>query len=165
MLRKWERRYALTTEYAVKMSYAWLIEKATRTAYEPALMTTVVETDRVPAHIPPGLNIEVLHKFDDGTALMSLPRYFDFKEAATKLAEEGVSIIDVAGNRSVIFLTVWLTQDKEVAPGIARTLFEEPLLTMPGLKRVGLVLPVSDLSSFLLWAKKKSLTVEHVHDY
>lgn len=165
MLRKWERRYALTTEYGIKMVYAWLIEKATRAAYEEALMTTLVEADHAPAKLPTGLDIQLLRRFDDGRVLLSLPRYFDFKTAVLLLAQQGVSLSDIAGNRDVIFLTTWIPEHRHVDHGTARTLFEQPMLTMPGLKRVGLVIPVSRLSDFLLHAQEHGLTIEHVHDY
>ncbi|MCP3654220.1 hypothetical protein [Herbaspirillum sp.] len=165
MLRKWERRYALTTEYGVKMVYAWLIEKATRAAYEEALMTTLVEADRPPTKMPAGLDIQLLRRFDDGHVLLSLPRYFGFKTAVLQLAQQGSSLTDIAGNRSVIFLTAWIPENRHIDPGMVRILFEQPMLTMPGLKRVGLIIPVSRLSDFLLHAQEHGLTVEHVHDY
>jgi hypothetical protein len=33
VIRKWERRFALTVEYAVKAGYGWVIWKATKAAY------------------------------------------------------------------------------------------------------------------------------------
>jgi hypothetical protein len=53
MLRKWERRYALTTEYPVKAAYGKLIERATRAAYDPALMTTQAMASNVTANFKP----------------------------------------------------------------------------------------------------------------
>jgi hypothetical protein len=163
MLRKWERRYALSTEYGIKMAYAWVIEKATRAAYDPALMNTVVESDQIPVVIPPGYDIHVLQVFSDGHALLSLPRYFGFKSAALALAEKGVSFTDIAGNNGDILVTLWLRQDQ--APEEGRVLFEQRLLTMPGMRRIGLILPVPSLSAFLLRAHQKNIVVEHVHDY
>jgi hypothetical protein len=48
VVRKWEGRYALTTEYAIKAVYGKLIEKAARATYTPARMTTDVVVDRLP---------------------------------------------------------------------------------------------------------------------
>ncbi|WP_244545220.1 hypothetical protein [Collimonas sp. OK607] len=165
MIRKWERRYALTTEYAIKATYGWLIKQATGAAYEPALMTTEVEVNHAPATISPGLNIRILHTLPDGRALMSLPRYFDFRIAVTDLAAQGVSVVDIAGNTSVILVTAWAPEEREINAKNARTLFEHPILTKPGIKRVGVVIPVSELSSFLLHAPDQGLIIEHVYDY
>lgn len=165
MIRKWERRYALTTEYVIKAAYGWIIEKATRAAYEPALMTTQIVVNHAPPTIPAGLNIRLLRTLPDGRALMSLPRYFDFRIAVTALAEQGVSVIDIAGNTSVILVTAWVAQGEKIKANNARVLFEHPLLTMPGTKRVGIILPVSELSSFLLHARDQSVRIEHVYDY
>jgi hypothetical protein len=165
MVRKWERRYALTTEYAVKAVYAKLIELATRTAYTPALMTTQVVVERAPRSIPPGTNIKVVRELPDGRTIIDLPRYFDFRIAATQLAQSGGKLVDIAGNTSVILVTVWATDDMHVKTTGSRILFEQPLITMPGKKRVALVMPVSELSSFLLRASQQGFTVEHVYDY
>src|SRR6185503_16301554 len=43
--RKWERRYALSTEYLVKAGYGWLIKLGTRSVYDVALLTTQVVAD------------------------------------------------------------------------------------------------------------------------
>ena len=51
LLRKWERKYALTTEYAIKAVYGWLIMKATKASYEAPLLVTAVVVDRLPARI------------------------------------------------------------------------------------------------------------------
>ncbi len=163
MLRKWERRYALTTEYLIKAVYGKLIEVASRSAYDPALMTTQVVIDRVPTILPAG--VEVVRKLPDGRAVLNLPRYFDFRVAATGLAHGGGKLVDIAGNTSVILVTVWARVDAAYQAGNSRVLFEQPLMTVPGQKRIALVLPVSDLSAFLLRAPEQGLKVEHVYDY
>jgi hypothetical protein len=163
LIRKWERKYALTTEYMIKAAYGKLIEWATRAAYDPALMTTQVVADRVPARLP--ADVTLVRKLPDGTAVLNLPRYYNFRIAATELAQGGVKLVNVAGNTSVILVTVWVPERVVVATGAMRVLFEQPLITMPGLKRVGLVMPVSDLSTFLASAPQRGLKVEHVYDY
>ena len=162
MIRKWERRYALTTEYAIKAAYGWLIEKATRAAYDPALLTTQVVADHVSADLPAG--VRVVRTLDEGRAVLELPRYYDFRIAATALAERGTRLVDVAGNDSAILVTLW-TRDRLDLPANARVLFDQPLLTIPGTRRVALLLPVSGLSPFLAGAARSGLVIEHVYDY
>ncbi|GAB3434348.1 hypothetical protein NX773_21390 [Massilia solisilvae] len=163
MIRKWERRYALTSEYAVKAVYGKLIELATRAAYDPALLTTQVVVDRAPSQLP--RDVKLVRGVEDGRAVLDLPRYYGFRIAATELARAGATLQDIAGNTGDILVTVWLNADQPVPSGGARVLFEQPLLTMPGKRRVALVLPVSGLSSFLLRADESGVKVEHVYDY
>jgi hypothetical protein len=163
MIRKWERRYALTTEYAIKAVYGKLIKLATSAAYDTALMNTQVVVDRAPAQLPG--DVKLVRALADGREVLDLPRYYGFRIAATELANAGATLQDIAGNTSVILVTVWLDADQSPLPAGARVLFEQPLLTMPGKKRVALVLPVSGLSSFLRHAEESGVRVEHVYDY
>ena len=165
MIRKWERRFALSTEYLVKGVYGKAIELATRAAYEPALLTTEVVAEREPPEPPAGSGIRVLRSLDDGRALLELPRYDAFLPAARWLAEHDVRLVDVAGNTSVILVTAWTASERRFEAGEARLLFEQPVITRPGRKRVALVLPVARLSDFLAGAAGQDIEVEHIYDY
>jgi hypothetical protein len=125
-------------------------------------MYTRVQLDRMPA----ALNVasgKLVRKLDDGSVIVDLPRYFDFRLAASELARQGVNFVDIAGNRSVILVTAWIAMDKTDLPG--RLLFEQSLLTIPGKKRVAIVLPVGGLTAFLADAGRQGIQVEHVYDY
>lgn len=162
MIRKWERRYALSTEYVIKAIYGKIIELATRSAYDPALMTTQVQVD----HFPDGAHFDkvtLVKRLTDGTAVLELPRYFDFRIVATELARNDIKLMDIAGNKSVILITAFTNSDHVGLPG--RELFEQPIITEPGKKRVALIIPVQELSEFLVKAPEQNLTVEHVYDY
>ncbi|MFM0313834.1 hypothetical protein PQR36_03040 [Paraburkholderia nemoris] len=165
LVRKWERRYALTTEYAIKAVYGKLIEKATRATYTPALMTTDVVVDRLPDGWSAPAHVSVLARLPDGRALLALPRYFDFRLAATTLAQQGIHLTDIAGNTSVILVTVWAKDDAPLPAGNGRILFEQPLAMPAHTRRVALLMPVRDLSDFLAAAGKNGLVTEHVYDY
>jgi hypothetical protein len=162
MIRKWERRFALTTEYAVKGVYGKLIALATGAAYDPALPTTEVVAENVPDDLPDG--VTVLRRLGDGRALLELPRYEAFKDAAGALAAGGVRLVDIAGNDSVILVTVQVPRARGLDAS-GRVLFEQPIITATDRKRVGLVLPVSSLSGFLQTAASQGITVEHIYDY
>jgi hypothetical protein len=164
LLRKWERRYALTTEYVVKAAYAKLIKCATATAYEPALMTTQVVVDRAPSVLPD--RIKLIRTLGDGRSILELPRYFDFRIAASQLAQEHSKLVDIAGNSSVILTTAWVPYQTSWKQGKnQRILFEQTLVTLPGYKRVALILPVVELSDFLSQAEQYGLRLEHIYDY
>lgn len=163
MVRKWERRYALTTEYAIKAAYGKLIKLATRTAYEPALLTTEAVADHAPPC--PLANVKVMRSLADGRAVLELPRYYEFRIAATRLAEQGVALTDIAGNTSVILITVRADARSNVLIPGSRVLFTQPILTEQGRQRTALVLPVPSLSPFLAAAASHGIEVEHVYDY
>jgi hypothetical protein len=165
MLRKWERRYALTTEYLIKAAYGKLIGLATAAAYDPALLTTQVVADRVPAGLAAAVpGVKLVQALADGRAVLDLPRYYDFRIAATALAKQGVQLLDIAGNDSVILVTV-IADLRATLPPNSRLLFEQPIITEPGRKRMAIILPVADLSGFLGGAEGKGIDVEHVYDY
>lgn len=161
-IRKWEHRYALTTEYAVKAVYGKLIELATRSSYEPARPTTQVVVDHAPDALPDG--VRLVNTLDDGRAVLDLPRYFDFRLAATALARSGSHLVDVAGNRGTILVTLW-TRDAVALPDGSRVLFEQPIVTKPGTRRVGALVPVTALSSLLVDAPARGASIAHVYDY
>lgn len=165
LVRKWERRYALTTEYAVKAAYGKLIEKATRATYTPALMTTDVVVDHLPDTWSAPEHVSVLARLPDGRAVLSLPRYFDFRLAATSLAQQGIHLTDIAGNTSVILVSVWVKDGAALPPGSGRVLFEQPLTTPAQTRRVALLMPVGGLSAFLAAAAGNGIVTEHVYDY
>lgn len=165
MLRKLERRYALTTEYLIKAAYGQLIKLGTRAAYEPALMTTQVVANHEPYDLAEQPGVKLLRVLDDGRAVLELPRYYDFRLAATRLALQDVQLQDIAGNRDVILVTVLARGNATAAPPDSRVLFEQPILTEAGRQRVALVLPVAALSRYLVEAPRQGVEVEHVYDY
>ena len=75
MLRKWERRFALSTEYLIKMGYAKLIKLGTQSIYEAPLLVTAVVAQPAPraeADLP---DLKLLAALPDGSALVTVPRY------------------------------------------------------------------------------------------
>ncbi len=162
-LRKWERRYALTTEYLIKAGYAKLINLATRQAYDPALLTTLVVVQHSPKQLPK--NIKLINKLDNDLAVLELPRYYDFRIAATDLASAGATFMNIAGNSSQILVTVLINNDAYNFPPYTREVFSQSILTKPGVERVAVAIPVQYLSNFLMSAHNAHVNVEHVYDY
>jgi hypothetical protein len=157
-------RYALTTEYAVKAVYGKLIAWATGVIYTPARMTTAVVVDHLPPAWSPPARVSILAREADGRAVLSLPRYFDFRIAATALAEDGIHITDIAGNTSEVLVTLWLARGAPFDPSMGRVLFEQSLSVPANQRRVAVLMPVGKLSAALLAAKQRGWQVEHVYD-
>lgn len=164
MVRKWERRFALTTEYLVKAGYARLIKLGTQTIYDAPLPVTAVVAKPVPRADAALPELKVLSPKPDGSALVTIPRYEAFMSYAQALAVQGVNFSEIAGNDSFILVSV-------LAPGTweptspATPLLRQPILTRPGTQRVVLTVPVEHLAESLRQWQAGNLQVEHIFDY
>ncbi|WP_395004558.1 hypothetical protein [Undibacterium sp.] len=164
ILRKWERRFALSTEYLIKLGYAKLIKMGTQSIYEAPLMTTAVAT-RPPPKAEIGLpDLKMLSVLPEGAALATVPRYEAFTVYSQALAEQGLVFIEIAGNDSFILVSVLAAQSWTPDASLSQ-LLAQPILTEPGLKRVLLTMPVKLLAQQLRLWKDAGVKVEHVFDY
>ncbi len=163
MLRKWERRYALTTEYGVKAAYGWLIGLGTHSAYEAPKPVTAVWFDRAAA-CADAPKTDRLRAFGDQSVLDLLPRYDAFTAASIQAARCGWGFREIAGNRSVILVSGLSQASAPEVPG-ARVLFTQPILTRPGFSRRVYLVPVTSLREVLLAMQTSGAMVEHVFDY
>jgi hypothetical protein len=164
LLRKWERKYALTSEYGAKAIYGGLLGRASQAAYGEAGSVTAVLLDRLPGGLEGELpELRVLQTFPDGSVLATIPRYYDFRRYATTLAAHGASFREIAGNRTVILVTALVPAGWEAGQGTV--LFTQPLLTEPARKRVALVVPVASLAAVLEGFRAGGHELEHVYDY
>lgn len=144
--RKWERKYALTSEYAVKAGYGWLIGKATRASYDrPSPYTYAIVRAK------------------GSRELVQLPRHQAFTDSATALAQKGADFVEIAGNRGDILVSIIVPRDAQV-PARAKALYRQPILTQPQKERQALILQIDDLGSFLRSAGPSTF-VEHVYDF
>jgi len=156
-LRKWERRYALTTEYAIKAVYGYLIKVGTKASYGDELLVTAVVVDKLPKGIQKDLpELKIL---DEKQNLVLVPRYDAFMRQASTLAKRGARFKEIAGNDSIILVSVLSRNDFD------KPLFEQPILTQPGWKRIALVVPVGELAAFLSGLDARGALLEHVYDY
>jgi hypothetical protein len=164
VLRKWERKYALTTEYMVKALYGWLITKATGSIYETPLETTTVvarDWSRCDAH---AVGFRVLQPISDSEALLALPRYAPFTDAARALARCGAEFEEIAGNRTVILTSVLGELGRTPPAGVA-VMTRQAIITQPDLERLVLIVPLDRLGGLLRNLESERLTLEHVFDY
>jgi len=164
-LRKWERRYALTTEYGVKALYGALMLRATRSSFETPKLVTLAVVDRLPSGVEREVpELELLERFSDGAALVSLPRYQRFTGAALALARRDVGFQEVAGNRGPILVSAIVRPGWGVPPGMVE-LLRQPILTGAKRDRVLVELQVPQLSEGLVQLSREALSLEHVFDY
>jgi hypothetical protein len=166
LVRKWERRYALTSEWAVKAGYAWLLGLGTAATFGAETPTTAVLVGRLPEGVEAELpRMAVVERFGDGSTMVTLPRYDDFKDHAAALAASGADFVEIAGNRTVILLSALVPAGWASPVEGSRPLFTQPLLTQPGRQRVVLVVPVARLAETLRVLQAGGHELEHVYDY
>ncbi len=165
-VRKWERRYVLTSEYAAKAAYAWLIGTLTRLGYAPPSPHTAVIVRDMPAVATRLLpQLEVLREDGAGRSLIRVPRYAPFASHARKLAQLGAEFENIAGNRGAILVSV-LHRDADLAQRYAaRTLYTQPILTRTGVSRLVLVIEVPELATTLRDLERAGVEIEHIYDY
>jgi hypothetical protein len=164
-LRKWERKYFLTSEYLFKAGYGWILGKATHASFDQPIERTFAVIDPVRPSFtewPAGVTLE--HADEDGSALVSLPRYQGFTDAAELLAAAGMRFQEVAGNRGDILVTV-IVPDGALSASAGRLLYKQPILTKPGLTRLALVYKIPDLAAALRIFASSGIAIEHIYDF
>jgi hypothetical protein len=167
LLRKWERKYALTTEYGMKAAYGWIIKQATQASFETPVPVTAVLMDRLPEGVekdaagPQGCWSGV------PTALFSSRFRATRRSRTTRWRSRSAvrTFQEIAGNRTAILVSALVPRDWEPAGGDATILFAQPVITRPPVKRVALVVPVGSLSSLLNTLAGPGIELEHVYDY
>ncbi len=163
-LRKWERKYALTSEYLVKALYGWLITKATGAIYDTPLQTTSVVARDWSHCDPEKAGFKVIRPISDTQALLALPRYAPFTDSAQALAACNAEFEEIAGNRTVILASAIGVLGRAPPVGV-RLMTRQPIITQPGRERLVLIVPLERLASLLRNLKSEQLTLEHVFDY
>ncbi|MGH8030705.1 MAG: hypothetical protein ACREO3_12320 [Arenimonas sp.] len=163
LLRKWERRYLLTSEWLVKGVYGAVLERAARSTYAlPAITSwTVLEgpIDAMPAVDVPEPSVRLGDR-----ALVALPRYHGYTPAAIALARRGAGFVEIAGNTGVILVSVVVPVAQPV-PDDVGVLIRQPILTRPGFERRVFEVPVDRLGPWLAAHDAGGDRIEHVFDY
>ena len=166
MIRKWERRFALTTEYGIKALYGQVIKFATHSIYEqPRLVTALVVQPAPKADAKLLPELKLLESLPDGAALVTVPRYEAFMNYAQALAAQGVDFREIAGNRTVILVSLIGPNDWHPQAGIEKELIKQPILTRPGHKRIVATTQVPQLGAALREWAQAGVQVEHIFDY
>ena len=166
LIRRWERRFALTTELLVKEGYARLIKLGTQSVYDAPKPTTAVVLDRSPAPDTSVFPDYAERPTTGAEVLATIPRYEPFTTYSRWIASQGVDFREIAGNDGEIVLSL-LVANGWMSSGPARTLFEQPILTRPGQKRVVMAIRVPQLAAFLrsFGEKRGGVVVEHIYDF
>jgi hypothetical protein len=161
--RNWERRLALSTEYAVKSGYGASIGVASDAALDGAAPTLSFVARGTPgqiAAVDPRLKPGAV--LPGGLSMVEAPRYAQFTDLLTRLSRTQVELVEIAGNDDV--LVALLVPDAQMA-AFGTPILSMPLDEKPGWRRIGLAVKVPQLLALLRDAPAGGGQIEHVYDY
>ena len=164
-MRKWERKYALTTEYLLKGGYGWLIKKATKAAYDAPLPVTAVVMDKVPAGMEKALLAAQGRVFERMRCSSWFPATTGSSTTSRLSPRRAPASSEIAGNGKDASILVTALVPRDWDASRYKLLFEQPVLTRPAIKRVAPVVPVSELAPLLNRLAADGARLEHVYDY
>jgi hypothetical protein len=165
LTRRWERRFLLTTELLVKSSYSKLIKLGTHSLYDAPKPVTAIVISAPPPREAAHPDVAVLRSAPAGV-LATIPRYEAFTAYAQWLARAGIDFSEIAGNDGDVLVSVIVRQDWQ--PGAdGRVLFEQPVITQPGLKRCVMAVPIARLGAVLRDERihQRGVALEHIYDF
>jgi hypothetical protein len=163
MPRKLERRTALTTEYAIKTVYGFVIRKASGAGGEGALRIHARVAD-TPAAALSDPRIKVIQPLGPRRFVITLPRHEDFTATALALNAKGVRFTDVAGN-TVLLITALARRGISTTFADAELVATAPILTDPTMQRLALRVRVASLREAVEQLSRAGAVIEHLHDY
>lgn len=167
IIRKWERKLALSLEYLAKAQYATLIKLATKAAYGDADTEMLALAEGItPDVLKAEPRVKVLRRFDSNLSLIAMPRYEEFRVATERLTRHGVRFREIAGNDDILVTTVVPTSWQYDIPA-GKVVFANPILTSPNqsLQRAAIKVPVPLLHRVLSDFTAKGFAAEHIYDY
>ena len=164
-LRKWERKIFLTADFSIEALYCWLIEMATHATYGYEPTETYAWIDNADNTLLQQMpRVQVIKEVGARAFVVDIPRYQEFSDIASALADRGARFVEIAGN-SEILVSVLAPQFWRYPNPDARPLFSSPVLTHPGLNRVVLGCDAASLHSVLKSMRTDGAALEHIYDY
>lgn len=164
VIRKWERRLALTSEYGVKAAYGWLIGLGTQATYGEADLRIHATIENAGAQIYATGAVKQVTAAGVGATIVTLPRYEAFTAQMLTLLQQGVRFVDIAGNGEILVTVLapsaWTARELHAA-----VLLDETLLTDGATRRIGLKVPVRALHIVVPQIQSRGGRVEHFYDY
>jgi hypothetical protein len=164
VVRKWERRLALSLEYGAKAIYGWLIGVASQSAYGVEDLQVYALVEQAPEAIFSGDTIKRVQQVGPGSYVVLLPRYEAFTRATLGLLAQGVRFVSIAGNDELLLTAVAPRQmDRTLAP--SRVVADLPILTDGQRSRLAVRTPLAALGETIATLRDRGATIEHLYDY
>lgn len=164
LVRKWERRAALTAEYAFKAGYGWLLGMASQSAYGAEDLIVYAHVENVPLAIFARDGITSVKQLGPQSFVVRMPRYEAFTAAALALDEAGVQFVNIAGNDDIL-VSALAPDSLAWTDGAARRVVTLPIQTEPGRVRLAIRTPLAALRETLATLRSGGATIEHLYDY
>jgi len=164
-VRKWERRAAVSLEYAVKAGYGWLIQKTMDVSDgEDARDIMFAVRDLTVEDLAAEPRMKVVKALDGDATLVTSPRYQVFTDIAIGLSRKGRVIAEIAGNHDILLTAILPGSAPPPAPGLTPVI-AMPLSARPGMQRAGFVVKVDRLVEVVREFDRGKITIEHLFDY
>ncbi|MGH7305398.1 MAG: hypothetical protein ACRELZ_19105 [Candidatus Rokuibacteriota bacterium] len=164
IVRKWERRFALSVEYALMATYAGITRLGTHRVRQPEDLVIHAWIEGAPERIFDDDRIRKIKAVGAGSYIVTIPRLEAFTPMVTGLAKQGVRFRELAGNDEIVLTVIAPTAlDFRLVAG--DVLLTEPLLTNPGATRIAVKAPVESLHAVLADLASRGVTVERLYDY
>lgn len=165
LIRKWERKLAISTEYLIKMVYGYFINQGAEASFgfvpdRTHLWVSGFSDDLLEAEP----ELILVKPLDNGEAIVSVPRYEAFTIVVPQLAEKGLQFLEIAGNDEIV-MAVLVEQDREFSLAAGDVFIEQTYLSQPTFKRLVMTVPVEDLNTVLVQVSEQGLILEHLYDY
>jgi len=164
MLRKVERRLALTAEYAIKAVYAFVIRKASGAAYAGEDLRIFARVGETPASTLSDPRVKIVEPLGPRRFIVTLPRYEDFTATALALNAKGARFTDIAGN-DVLLITALARRGIPTSFPAAELVSARPILTDPTMQRLALRVRVGSLGDAVDQLTRAGASIEHLYDY
>jgi hypothetical protein len=163
VVRRTERRLALTTELAVKTAWGSAVATMSGGAYAPeSEMILAWVRKRAAAR---DTRIRKREDLGPGDELLALPRYEPFTGVVSTLAKQGVRFVEIAGNDALLVQIMAPATWHDTAKR-GDLLVEWPILTDPTRKRVAMTVAVPRLHEVLpSLAAEPGVTIDHLYDF
>ena len=175
ILRKWERRLALSAEYGVKAGYAKVIGAGTAAGYETdaleryaVLAGGPLASDAIPSAVADSAmtGLRTVRTLDRGYTLVAARRYLPLRDALLALSDQAASvrIAELSGNDRVA-ITGTAPRGWQ-PPASVRPVLAYAVPADPRFVRALLEVPVRDLLDVLAGLRREhAFVVDHVYDY
>jgi hypothetical protein len=164
IVRKWERRFALSAEYSLMATYAGLIRLGVDRVRKPEDLVIHAWIDGVSDQAFEDDRLRKIKAVGDGSYIVALPRFEAFTPLVTALAKQGVRFREFAGNDEIL-VTAIAPSALELRLTTGEILLAEPLLTNPAATRIGVRVPVESLPAILAELASHGIAIERLYDY
>lgn len=166
-LRKWERKFILSTDYGLEAIYAAILQAASHITYGIESADTYTWVENAPPFVLQEFpRVKIAAQIAPESYLVIIPRYQEFTALALSLAKRNVHFAEISGNDEIMLSIVApASWNYDLRAEEANLLFIENFLTRDDVKRVVLECPVRSLHLVLKNLTDRGIKVEHLYDY